>query len=154
MERITNLLSELHACLASLAQSTDVALERYELKECQQVIDHCVFTKPPRYLNLPKMEQEIQSQILWVKRYHTLVLGEANGDRLDDYFQEIVEGINALAESYSICLHNQGWTTVCRKPQQLMPSDAGHQKQEPVMEEGEPEEHEEILSSYDKFWYY
>jgi hypothetical protein len=68
-------------------------------------------------------------------------------------FEEIVEGIKALAESYSICMHNQDWTTVCRKPRQFMPGDAGHQKQEPIMEEGEPEEHEEILSGFTKFWY-
>jgi hypothetical protein len=64
-----------------------------------------------------------------------------------------VEGIKALAESYSICMHNQDWTTVCRRPRHLMPGDAGHQKQEPIMEEGEPEEREEILSGLTKFWY-
>jgi hypothetical protein len=154
MERISSRLHELDACLTSLARSTNAASERCSLKECQQIIRHCILIKPPSYVDRLQMEQEIRAQVLWVKTYHTLVLEEAQVDRLGDYFEEIVQGVKALAESYSICLENQDWTTVSRKQRPLTTGNTGQQRQEASVEEVEGEGREEILPGHDKFWYY
>jgi hypothetical protein len=150
-QKISNLLHELDAYLTSLARSTDVASERYNLKECQQIIRRCILIDPPSYIDLLQMEHEIWAQVVRAKMYHTLVLERVHGDRLGDYFEEIVQGIKAVAESYNICLENQDWTTVPRKQRHVNTVHTGQQRQEASVE---VEGYEEILFGHDKFWYF
>jgi hypothetical protein len=114
MTRISGLLRELHNALDTLLRSTDIPSDRDTLMKCQRTIRHCTLVKPPPYLDLVRMEQEIQAQVLWVRLYHTMILEGALGECMDDYLKEVVEGIEAVEECFGTALESQDWSTVAK----------------------------------------